>query len=145
MIDRQIRITGAETIAYECIPRGRGHALLPVHRMLLVDAGIHIIEVLDLSRLAADEVWEFLFVLTPLKVVGATGVPPPKVHSIAPLTILVVTRALKGTLPLSVLTSARSPFFIPRSAASSALISTAGSGLSFTNPSMPWCCERKSV
>ena len=43
--------------------------------MLLVDAGIHIIEVLDLSGLAADEVWEFLFVLTPLKVVGATGVP----------------------------------------------------------------------
>lgn len=75
MIDRRVRITGAETIAYECIPPGRGHALLPVHRMLLVDAGIHIIEVLDLSRLAADEVWEFLFVLTPLKVVGATGVP----------------------------------------------------------------------
>jgi len=75
LIDRRVRITGAETIAYEWIPAGRGHALLPVHRMLLVDAGIHIIEVLDLSRLAADEVWEFLFVLTPLKVVGATGVP----------------------------------------------------------------------
>lgn len=75
LAQRRARVTGGETIAYEWIPPGRGHALLPVHRILLVEAGIHIIEVMDLSALAADEVWEFLFVLTPLKVVGATGVP----------------------------------------------------------------------
>jgi len=72
---RRIRLTGAETIAYECIYPERGHALLPVHRKLLVEQGIHIIEVLDLSALAAHGVSEFLFVVTPLKVVGATGVP----------------------------------------------------------------------
>ncbi len=75
LIERRVRITGAETVAYEWIPAGRGHALLPVHSMLLVDAGIHIIEALNLDALAADRVWEFLFVLSPLKVVGATGVP----------------------------------------------------------------------
>ena len=42
---------------------------------LLVEAGVHILEMMDLAELAADAVWEFLFVLTPLKVVGATGVP----------------------------------------------------------------------
>jgi kynurenine formamidase len=75
MVECGVRLTGGETVAYEHIPPGRGHALLPVHRMLLVEAGIHIIEMLDLEPLAADGVSEFLFVLTPLKVVGATGVP----------------------------------------------------------------------
>ena len=75
LADRRIRLTGAETIAYECIYPERGHALLPVHRMLLVERGINIIEMLNLSELASDKVYEFLFVLTPLKVVGATGIP----------------------------------------------------------------------
>jgi kynurenine formamidase len=75
LLDRSVRLAGGETIAFEHIPAGRGHALLPVHRMLLVEAGVHILEVLDLGELAADERWEFLFILTPLKVVGATGVP----------------------------------------------------------------------
>jgi kynurenine formamidase len=70
-----VRITGAETVAYEWIPAGRGHTLLPVHSMLLVAAGIHIVEAMNLEALAADRAWEFLFFLSPLKVVGATGVP----------------------------------------------------------------------
>ena len=49
--------------------------MLPVHTALLVEAGIYIIEMMNLTELARDEVWEFLFVLIPLKVVGATGVP----------------------------------------------------------------------
>jgi len=72
---RGIRLTGAETLAYERIYPERGHALLPVHRMLLVERGINIIEMLDLTELARDKVYEFLFVLTPLRVVGATGIP----------------------------------------------------------------------
>jgi kynurenine formamidase len=75
MIERSIRLTGAETIAYECIHAGRGHALLPVHRMLLVESGIHIIEAMNLTPLVAAHISEFLFVMTPLKIVGATGVP----------------------------------------------------------------------
>ena len=75
LTERRVRLTGGETVAYEWIPPGRGHALLPVHRILLVEAGIHIVEMMELSELARDRVWEFLFVLTPLKVVGATGVP----------------------------------------------------------------------
>ncbi|MEM7049258.1 MAG: cyclase family protein [Acidobacteriota bacterium] len=75
LVERRIRLSGAETVAYEHIPPGRGHALLPVHRIFLVEAGIHILEMMNLAELAADGISEFTFVLTPLKVVGATGVP----------------------------------------------------------------------
>jgi kynurenine formamidase len=75
LIERGVRMTGAETIAYEWIPAGRGHALLPVHRMLLVESGVHIIEGMNLAPLAEAGVFEFLFVVAPIKVVGATGMP----------------------------------------------------------------------
>ena len=73
--DHEIRIAGAETIAFEKIEPAVGHATLPAHRILLVEAGIHIIEVMDLSALAASGVSEFVFVAIPLKLVGATGSP----------------------------------------------------------------------
>jgi kynurenine formamidase len=72
---RGVLATGAETIAYEQIRPEIGHALLPVHRLLLVEHGIHIIEVMNLSGLAAAGVHEFVFVLAPLKIVGGTGSP----------------------------------------------------------------------
>jgi kynurenine formamidase len=47
----------------------------PGSEILLVENGIHIIEVLDLEELAAAGVHEFLFICSPLKLVGATGSP----------------------------------------------------------------------
>jgi kynurenine formamidase len=70
-----VRAAGSDTIAFERIPAGAGHAVLPVHRVLLVEHGIHIIETLALEELAASGAREFLFVLSPLKVVGGTGSP----------------------------------------------------------------------
>lgn len=70
-----IRATGTDTIAYETLAPGAGHARLPVHRLLLVEHGIHIIETLQLEELARDGVGEFLFVAAPLKIVGGTGSP----------------------------------------------------------------------
>lgn len=75
LAERHVRLTGGETVAYERIPPGQGHALLPVHVVLLVEHGIHIVEMLDLDALAADGAAEFAFVLAPLKLVGATGSP----------------------------------------------------------------------
>ena len=75
LAERGIHVTGSDTIAYEWLAPGAGHGHLPVHVTLLVDNGIHIIEVLDLEELAADGVHEFLFVCSPLKLVGATGSP----------------------------------------------------------------------
>ena len=75
LADRRIRLTGADTIAYEWLAPGAGHSSLPVHNILLVEAGINIIEVMALDELARDRVYEFVFVLAPLKLVGATGSP----------------------------------------------------------------------
>jgi kynurenine formamidase len=75
LVERDVRVTGAETIAYEVIRPGEGHATLPVHRILLVQAGINIMEVMNLAPLAVADVHEFLFVAAPLKIVGGTGSP----------------------------------------------------------------------
>jgi kynurenine formamidase len=66
---------GSDTIAFDRIPAASPDFVLPAHRVLIVEHGINIIEVLDLERLAQEEVHEFTFVLSPLKLVGATGSP----------------------------------------------------------------------
>jgi kynurenine formamidase len=69
------RAVGADTIAFELLAPGSGHALLPAHRVLLVEHGIHIIETLALEDLAASRIREFTFMLAALPIVGATGSP----------------------------------------------------------------------
>ena len=66
---------GADTIAFEHLPAGKGHAALPAHRVLLVEAGINIIETMNLEELAAAGVHKFTFIGVPLPLVGATGSP----------------------------------------------------------------------
>ncbi len=75
LAEKGVRATGGETIAYEQIKPSVGHRLLPVHRLLLIERGIHIIEVMNLTELAADWVYEFVFVLAPLNITGGTGSP----------------------------------------------------------------------
>lgn len=75
LANHDARAVGADTIAFECLPAGAGHALLPAHRVLLVEEGIHIIETMDLEALSNHGCHEFLFVCTPLHLVGATGSP----------------------------------------------------------------------
>ena len=75
LADRGAALVGADTLAFECLPAGQGHALLPAHRLLLVERGVNIIETMDLEALAADGVHEFAFVLAHLNIVGATGAP----------------------------------------------------------------------
>ncbi len=62
---------GSDTINFELVPSRN----MPVHVHLLVESGIHIIECLNLEALAAERVWEFAFVASPLKIRGATGSP----------------------------------------------------------------------
>lgn len=71
----KISIAGGETIAYEVIRPGKGHSELPVHRVMLVDNGINIMETMRLFELLDANISEFLFVVAPLMVVGATGSP----------------------------------------------------------------------
>lgn len=82
------RAVGSDTIATDQIPPG-GKAPLPAHLTLLVDHGIHIIEVLNLEDLAETGATSFLFIAIPLKITGATGSP------IRPLAVL--THSVTGT------------------------------------------------
>jgi kynurenine formamidase len=75
LADHGITATGADTTAYEQIPAGQGHRTLPVHRLLLVERGIYIIEHLNLEAAADRGLTEFLFVVLPLRILGGTGSP----------------------------------------------------------------------
>ena len=75
LAERRVRAAGADTIAFERLLPGRGHALLPAHRVLLVEAGVYIVEALDLEAVAAAGVGACTFVLSALKLRGATGSP----------------------------------------------------------------------
>jgi kynurenine formamidase len=75
LLDHGVRVTGADTLTYEWLAPGDGPIDLPVHTLLLCHAGVHIIELLALEELALDRVYEFLFVATPLSIVGGTGSP----------------------------------------------------------------------
>lgn len=75
LVDHRVRIAGGETIAFEQIKAGAGHALLPVHRKLLVEHGINIVETMRLFELLDAGVSEFMLALAPLNIVGASGAP----------------------------------------------------------------------
>ncbi|KAK6385631.1 hypothetical protein LTS17_001201 [Exophiala oligosperma] len=70
-----VRAAGGDTIAFEQVALGPKGRQRPCHGILLWENAIHIIEVLDLEELARQRVKEFMFVLSPLKLVGATGSP----------------------------------------------------------------------
>ncbi len=75
LAEKGVRAVGADTIAFERIAPRLGHATLPVHRILLVERGVNIIETLNLEELAAKSAFVFLLVVAPLAIVGATGGP----------------------------------------------------------------------
>jgi kynurenine formamidase len=75
LADLKPAAVGADTVAFERIAPASVPPTLPGHRVLIVEAGVPMIEMLDLEELAAAGVREFLFVLSPLKLIGATGSP----------------------------------------------------------------------
>jgi kynurenine formamidase len=71
---RDVVAVGSDNAAVEVVPFD-GNDFLAVHKVLLVRRGIYLLEFLDLSAPAADESWEGLLTVAPLKVTGATGSP----------------------------------------------------------------------
>jgi kynurenine formamidase len=71
LAERGVLAAGTDTGGFEVSPP-RG---VSVHAMLLVDAGIYIIENLNLDTLAEASVAQFLFVALPLRLAGATASP----------------------------------------------------------------------
>jgi kynurenine formamidase len=66
-----VRAIGADNVALERIPS----ATMDVHVHLLVEAGVHILECLNLEGLTGAGAREFLFLAAPLRIESATGAP----------------------------------------------------------------------
>ncbi|HEU5196652.1 MAG TPA: cyclase family protein [Methylomirabilota bacterium] len=66
-------LVGADNWPVEVAPNPDPQISLPVHQILLVVNGIHLLENLKLDELSAKKVYEFAFVMQPLKAQGFSG------------------------------------------------------------------------
>jgi kynurenine formamidase len=66
-------LVGADNWPVEVAPNPDPQISLPVHQIMLVVNGIHLLENLKLDELAAKRVHEFAFVMQPLKIQGGSG------------------------------------------------------------------------
>jgi kynurenine formamidase len=70
LVTQGVKLTGSDTHMYE-----QANPDTPVHKALLVDAGVYLLENLYLQELAEAEAYEFALVVAPLPLVGASGAP----------------------------------------------------------------------
>ena len=75
LTDSKVALIGADTWAIEAVPHEDRDKSFPVHQWNLTRNGVYHLENLDLEALAADQVYEFAFVFSPLRLKGATGSP----------------------------------------------------------------------
>jgi kynurenine formamidase len=75
-------LVGADNMSVEVNPNPDPNLSLPVHQIMLVVNGIHLLENLRLDQLASRRLYEFAFMVQPLKIQGGTGstVAPIAVH-----------------------------------------------------------------
>ena len=66
-------LVGADNWPVEVAPNPDPQISLPVHQIMLVVNGIHLLENLKLDELAAKRVHEFAFVMQPRKIQGGSG------------------------------------------------------------------------
>jgi kynurenine formamidase len=77
LVEREVHAVGIDNVVWD-LPGDPDPDIgftLPGHVILLVRAGIYIVENVSLEELAADNACEFLFVCLPLKFQGGTGSP----------------------------------------------------------------------
>ena len=71
----EVIVVGADTWGVEAVPNPDPDLAFPAHQELITRNGIFLHENLDLGGLAGDRVNEFVYVMTPLRIKGATGSP----------------------------------------------------------------------
>ena len=72
---QQVAAIGADTMTVEVVPMEDKRKVFPVHQHLLVEKGVYMIENLRLADPLKEGVYEFLFILLPVKFKGATASP----------------------------------------------------------------------
>ena len=70
---QNVMLLGADNFPVEVAPNPDKNVSLPVHQIALVVNGIFLLENMKLAELAAKQVYEFAFVVQPLKIKGGTG------------------------------------------------------------------------
>jgi kynurenine formamidase len=75
LVERRVTVTGGDTSPNEVSPNPTRGLVIPVHQELMMKNGIFNIENMTFEELAAERVYEFLFVATPIRFKGATGSP----------------------------------------------------------------------
>lgn len=77
LASKRVFLAGDDQLTFEVFPE-KG-TVFPAHRILIADSGIYIVENLNLEELAAElarqQVYEFILVLNPPRIKGATGSP----------------------------------------------------------------------
>lgn len=75
LIEKKVCIVAADSWAMEAVPGEDKDRPFEAHQWLIPMNGIYIHENLDLEQLAADRVYEFAYIFSPLRLKGATGSP----------------------------------------------------------------------
>ena len=75
LAERQVCVVGADCWGVEAVPNPDANLAFPAHQELITKNGIFLHENLDLTTLAADRVYQFAYVMTPLRIKGGTGSP----------------------------------------------------------------------
>lgn len=75
LTDHKVTLIGSDNWGIEVVPHENEQLAFPVHQWNLTGHGVYHLENLDLEQLAAEKVYEFCFVFSPLRLKGATGSP----------------------------------------------------------------------
>jgi len=73
LVKQDPMLLGADNGPIEISPNKDSKISLPIHQMMLVVHGIHLLENLKLDEMSAKKVYEFAFIIQPLKLQGGTG------------------------------------------------------------------------
>ncbi len=72
LVARQVMMIGSDNWGIDVFPRA-DDLRFPAHQVTLTTAGVLLLENLELEQLAKEKIYEFAFVVQPLKMRGATG------------------------------------------------------------------------
>jgi kynurenine formamidase len=75
LVEEEVVVVGSDNWGVEVMPNPDAELSAPVHQLFLARNGIYIHENLATEALARDNVYEFAYIFTPLRLKGATGSP----------------------------------------------------------------------
>jgi kynurenine formamidase len=75
LADKEVMVVGSDNWGVEVSPNPDASLGAPVHQLLIARNGIYLHENLNTEELARDNVYEFAYVFSPLRLKGATGSP----------------------------------------------------------------------